>query len=89
MTALHKGINICLAISVSMQATFTMVIMSKFVIVVTWGEGILREDGITQPDNPSTRRSLIPDNSDVTGAIRKSQGSDSGESARIVTAYIS
>lgn len=49
----------------------------------------LMMSSITQPDRgvpnvPPTRISLMPNNSDVTGAIHKGQRSNSGKSTRVV-----
>jgi hypothetical protein len=34
--------------------------------MVTWGRGILHDNAITQPDTPSTQKSLMPDYFDAT-----------------------
>jgi hypothetical protein len=44
----------------------------------------LRDDA-SQADAPPTQRSPTPDNTDVTAAIRKGQGTNYGERAQIVT----
>jgi hypothetical protein len=48
------------------------------------GGRILCDDIIALPDTQPTQRPLTPDNFDVTGAIHKGQGSNSGARTRYI-----